>query len=85
MIHIISAAVTVHGLVISLPKPNRHWNILHKMPEKFSKLVKPSEQGFLTNEGTFVGREAGKIIARNANQLLPTHSPNKELFSEDLW
>jgi hypothetical protein len=84
-IKIVGVAVRVNGLTVSLLPPNRHFNVLQQMPSKFARLVKPSEQGFITNEGKFVGREEAKIIARNANQLLPTHSPNNECFSEDLW
>lgn len=81
---IVSAAVRSNGLVISMPRPARHADIINRLPRKLSLLVKPSDQGFLTDAGYFVGRETALDLARQANQLLkPT--THRELFSEDLW
>lgn len=49
--------------------------------KKRTKIV----QGFLTNNKRFVDRIEGKIIARNANQLLSNCSNSDELYSEDMW
>lgn len=81
---IVAAAVTVNGLVISKPRPARHYQILNAMPSKIARSVKPSDQGFLTDRGEFVGREAALAIATEAKQLLKPTS-HRELFSEDLW
>ena len=41
------------------------------------------EQGFLTNTNRFVGRKEAKEIAFRAAQC--DNTPNKELYSEDLY
>lgn len=74
---IVAAAVKVEGLIISLPAPARHpdimralWNINRKLAD-----VPPSDQGFLTQGGAFVTREeAAAILGRG-----------KPVYSEDLW
>lgn len=81
---IVAAAVKSNGLTISLPRPARHYQILAKMPARMATAVKPSEQGFVTDGGEFVGRVEAKSIARAAGQLLK-ETPQPELFSEDLW
>lgn len=83
-VRIVAAAVHVNGVTISIPAPARHFHILAKLPAKMARNVRPSDQGFLTDTGEFVGRETGLQIATEAKQLLkPTH--HRELFSEDLW
>jgi len=87
---IISVAIkTADGLIHFLPKPNRHADVvhaLHKATEyKMSNLIiAHGEQGFVTDEGTFVNRiEAGKI-AINSGQIKKMEYP-PTLYSEDLW
>ena len=81
---IVAAAVKVNGLTISLPRPARHYQILAAMPAKMAAAVRPSEQGFLTDTGTFLGREQALDVARYMKQLkAETNKP--ELYSEDLW
>jgi hypothetical protein len=83
-VRIIAAAIKANGLIMSMPRPARHFHIMAAMPAKMARAVVPSDQGFLTDAGTFVGREAGLLIALKAQQLLkPTQ--HRELFSEDLW
>jgi hypothetical protein len=54
------------------------------MPERMARKVRPSEQGFLLDDGRFVGRTDALIVAASSGQLLkPTQ--HAELFSEDLW
>lgn len=84
MQRIIAAAVTLNGLTISKPQPARHYQILAAMPAAMARRIRPSDQGFLTDDGEFVGRETALQIASDAKQLLkPT--THRELFSEDLW
>jgi hypothetical protein len=74
---IVAAAVKVEGLIVSLPAPARHpdimralWNINRKLAD-----VPPRNQGFLTQAGAFVTREeAAALLGRN-----------KPVYSEDLW
>ncbi len=86
-LHIISAALKVGGLIISMPAPARHGDLLKPLYEHLECqfVVQPNEQGFLDSQGVFREREQAKHIARDAGQLLPIASPSKDLFSEDLW
>jgi hypothetical protein len=80
---IVSVAMKVNGLVVSMPRPARHCDIIKRLPGKLAN-VRPSDQGFLTDAGNFVGREVALRLARQANQLMkPT--TKSELYSEDVW
>jgi hypothetical protein len=82
---IVSVAIKVGALIVSLPKPARHYQVLNMIHD--SKMVfrnYPNDQGFLTNTGKFVSRVKAKIIATREKQLLEP-SKMRELFSEDLW
>lgn len=76
---IVAVAIRVNGLIMSLPAPARHFHVIKAMPEKWARKCKPSEQGFLTDAGEFVGREDGLAIARAASQL-KAETPHRELF-----
>ena len=81
---IVSVAIRVNGLIMSLPAPARHFHVLKAMPQQWARKVLPNQQGFMTDDGQWHGREASLAIARAAGQLLkPT--THRELFSEDLW
>ncbi len=82
---ITAAAVLANGLTVSVPRPGRHCHILQKLPSRIARAVKPSEQGFLTDAGTFVGRVEALAIARKSGQVGGSGTDHKELFSEDLW
>jgi len=71
------AAIRVGPLVLSMPRPARHHEILQEYWKLSGHALKhgTQEQGFLNDEGDFVTREgAARIMNR----------PGK-LFSEDLW
>lgn len=86
---IICAAVkTSDGLVHSLPKPNRHADIVYLLDKtkRYSEkiIIAEGEQGFITNDGEFVNRiEAGRL-AMISGQVDELEFP-PQLFSEDLW
>jgi hypothetical protein len=80
---IVAAAIKLGPLVISLPRPARHPDILRAMLEAgMSGIVHPDHQGFLTDGGLFVSRAEGAVIALEAGQAIPRGT---DLFSEDLW
>lgn len=88
-LRVVSAAMLMpHGLVLSVPAPGRHHNIIHAL---HALGVKPTggEQGFLLSDGQFVRRKPAVRIAEEARQLLeraPTAgSWAHGLFSEDVW
>ena len=86
---IVAAALrTKAGLVVSLPAPARHHNIIFYMiSEGYIKdEVLASDHGFLTNDGGWVRRQLALRIAKEAGQLLAEPiAPHAGLFSEDLW
>jgi hypothetical protein len=88
---IIAAAVRVEGVTLSMPPPARHYNIVNTLcgtlgfPEH-TRYAPPDDQGFLTDDARFVGREEAKQIAKAAGQLKPeARAYMKELYTEDLW
>lgn len=78
------AAIKHLNKVYSLPKPNRHHNIIQFIFETNGYYEQNSVQGFLTTDGKFVDREEAMIIAKDNNQVKETIMLTK-LFSEDLW
>ena len=80
------AAAIVHGeKVYTLPKPNRHHNIIKHIADKEGS-YRPTKaiQGFVDEHGNFLTRkEAAKIVIENG-QLDKLRWP-PHLFSEDLW
>ena len=84
---IVGVAIISHkGEVISLPKPNRHHNVIHYMVKELNHPIPiKGQQGFITENGTYVDRVSAKYIATWHNQLLPRESGLDELFSECVW
>lgn len=60
---------------------NSHSELIMLHPYEFNN----SEQGFITDELKFVGREEALLIARDCNQIVNKLVDNNELYSEDLW
>lgn len=85
---IVAAALKVNNLTVSAPPPARHHTLLHAIHNTYGQrgpMIKATDQGFLTSEGRFVGREEAAKLAVAAGQILkPKFQPN-DLFSEDLW
>lgn len=67
------------AVTVTLPPPARHSDLIWG----FGNRVLPSDQGFLTSMGRFVGRREAAGIALDAGQA--DEIPLGELFSEDLW
>lgn len=85
MERILSAAVLLYGVVMSLPAPARHHDILAKIRPLYLSPIGGDMQGFLTTTGRFVSRREAVAIATAAGQIdEPKFQPNA-LFSEDLW
>lgn len=85
---IVGVACKVGDLMLSLPAPNRHCDIMYRT-FKFNRdlfLDKDTEQGFITSKARFVGRREGLILALKTGQVKEENliAP-PELFSEDLW
>lgn len=80
-------AILYNGTLYSLPKPNRHPDVIRMIFEQTgSGISGPDVQGFLTGSGTFVNRVEALEIALRENQVLdPSSIRANRLFSEDLW
>ncbi len=74
------------GEVISLPRPARHYHIIHHIAIERGLLIpmrQGNTQGFITSAGRFVDREEAREIAFACGQVIQTIS--RTLTSEDLW
>lgn len=86
MERIVSAAIHLGGLVLSLPSPARHHTIINGATQNLE--MKPpilGTQGFMTSTGRFVNRKEACFIATEANQITVKTGNADELYSEDLW
>lgn len=52
-------------------------------PQESMGVLRHAEQGFVTHEGRFVGREEALVIAQNADQIVKKHNPFDLLLAED--
>lgn len=73
------------GRIYQLPKPNRHHHVIKEMVKDGCTTPITGEQGFILNNGRFVGRIKAKFIAEKAGQLLDRASKLRKLFSECIW
>lgn len=83
-VRIAAAAVEVGGVVVSMPPPARHHDVIHKLRDLCESITGVT-QGFLTSDGAFVGRREALHIAVRAGQVLLKQGDRDRLFSEDLW
>lgn len=85
---IIAAAVRAFNVVLMVPRPGRHHNVLNNFAQATDiNMVEnsaPEDQGFVTSTGRFVRREEGAKIALAAGQIARLNWPPL-LYSEDLW
>ena len=81
---IATAAVKLsNGLIVSLPRPARHHDIINALARINVICL---EQGFLTDEGRFVTRSEGWVIAQDAGQIVyECGGVSGELYSDNLW
>lgn len=90
---IVAAALRYDRVILSIPRPARHSDILHATHAQFEGY--DLEQGFLTDEGKFLDRKQAMVHQLATGFGLPrreqilAYNPNAyngdELFSEDLW
>ena len=79
-------AIWRNDTIYALPKPNRHHNVFQLIEDSdYSMEI----QGFLDDQGNFLGRREAFIHAKEVGQLARPIDPKlyqgNELFSEDLW
>jgi hypothetical protein len=79
-------AIMIGNDIYSLPRPNRHDNVVHWVSDMLGDAWQdPEVQGFLTNKGDFVDRKQAFVIATAAGQLTSPLNRGDELFSEEMW
>lgn len=83
---IVGVAIIYAGKTYSLPKPKRHHDVIRSIP---GGVKGPDTQGFILDDGSFLGRTGAMQLARDNGQLKRSSNPNhyqgNKLFSEDLW
>lgn len=82
---IVAAACRLNDMIISMPAPARHGEVLWAMD---AAGLNPAlaDQGFLDHRGLYLGRETAKIVAAQWGQItMECHHGHPELFTEDLW
>jgi hypothetical protein len=91
-LRVVAAAIFIqgndqrHDLILSMPPPARHHNIMYAAANLGVDLTFVEEsQGFLLSDGTFARRKPALEVARAAGQLLRETGPHIGLFSEDVW
>ena len=72
-------------LIISMPRPFRHPDILRRMHMMGISENHPDDQGFLASDGKFYDRDDSMVIAIAANQIKNGEPISDTLTSEDLW
>lgn len=87
---ITGVAIKYDGKVYSLPRPNRHHNVIRHIREVTGHGISgPDVQGFITQRGVFLNRRQGMELAAANGQLNRREGENfyqgPDLYSEDLW
>jgi hypothetical protein len=79
-----TAAIWIGGQAFTLPRPNRHHNVLYWLAALGVPTRATHEQGFVLSDGSYATREQAAKVALAAGQVAQLHAPPR-LFSEDLW
>ena len=83
-------AIRFHGIVWSLPAPNRHHDVIRMIIETHPSVTTVNayedDQGFLDADGLYLNRRQALYNAQVNNQIKPgTTIKAGRLFSEDVW
>jgi hypothetical protein len=83
-------AIRFQGKIYSLPKPNRHHDVIRHIVHKTGVShvdAYGQDQGFLDSNGRYLTRRQALNVATVAHQLKPNNTGSKlgELYSEDIW
>ncbi len=82
-IHAAAVMTFPERVIFTMPKPYRHFNILHKFSDEIHS--NSFEQGFITNKGRFLRRNHAFVVARERDQFIRTPDVPGKLYSEDVW
>lgn len=90
MLMVETAAIRIGEAVFSLPRPNRHHNVMWWLHTLGISAGLMHDSGFVLSDGTYADRKRALTVATEAGQLIqregqtvPISPPN--LYSEDLW
>lgn len=90
MLTVETVAIRIGEAVFSLPRPNRHHNVMWWLHTLGISAGLMHDSGFVLSDGTYADRKRAMEVAKAAGQLIqregqtvPIAPPN--LFSEDLW
>jgi hypothetical protein len=81
-------AIRSDGVLYSLPKPNRHPDVIKLIADKTGKPMGKNLQGFIDDKEGFVTRKHALTLAMEVGQILDPNSDGPRigiLFSEDIW
>lgn len=86
-IDIITVAIKFNDLIFTMPKPNRHPDVLHQMHKLGIKIFNNISitEGFLTSEGHFLNRLESYEYAMKYDLCNDIPEFEGVLYSEDLW
>jgi hypothetical protein len=73
------------GEVFAMTKPARHFNLLEQLRSDGKFEFTHGEQGFLTDEGTFIDRFQARGYVELNGQPTLHRVGTRDLLSEDLW
>ncbi|WP_079212666.1 hypothetical protein [Brucella pituitosa] len=79
---IVAAAIQLGELVITLPPPARHKNLITVISSELGQIVGSDQEGFVTSEGRFVSGTEAREIAIAAQQA---DCDIGSLLSHHLW
>lgn len=86
---LVAVAIRFQGKIYSLPKPNRHHNVIRLIAETTGVSYVDSrgeDQGFLDEDGNYLNRKQALLSAKINNQILDESKiVANQLFSENLW
>lgn len=82
---IVAAAIKFRCVLYSLPRPARHWHIIHAIATLHERTGCSGYQGFINEHGVFLNRKEALEEAIACSQVGVLVCPAIGLFSEDLW
>jgi hypothetical protein len=80
-----AAAIRIGEAVFTLPRPNRHHNVMWWLHVLGISSGQMHAQGFVLSDGSYAGRHRAFEIAELSGQIIGSPPVPGTLFSEDLW
>lgn len=80
-----TAAIRIGEAVFTLPRPNRHHNVMWWLSTLGIGSGQMHDQGFVLSDGSYASRRRAYGVAEDAGQLLGDPPVLGTLFSEDVW